>query len=116
MEQSVRKLKKGPKQAPAMSEVAIDKCFEKLVVAFPDLTESFQDLLLERLEVNKFTDDRLQQAVTGVIEHCTYPTPTIANFLKWDRDHPWRIMETGRWFYLDKTGAYVSRDGDVYMA
>lgn len=84
-------------------------------VAF-SLPTDFQDLLLERMNANKFTDERLQRAVDGVIEHCTYPTPTIADFLKWDRDHPWRIMESGRWFYLDKTGTYVSRDGDVYTA
>jgi len=99
-----------------LSDPAIKKCFEQLAIAFPDLTGSFQDLLLERLEANKFSDDRLQRAITGVIEHCAYPTPTIADFLKWDRDHPWRIMETGRWFYLDKTGAYVSRDGAIYTA
>jgi len=94
----------------------IIKSAKKIKDAFPNLSEGFYDLLWEMMKKQKLSDERLERAVEGVVLHCTYPSPTIAEFFKWDRDHPWRIMETGKWFYLDKTGAYVSRDGDVYMA
>ena len=32
-----------------------------------------------------FCDSRLDDAVRNVIATCVYPTPTIANFISWDR-------------------------------
>jgi hypothetical protein len=37
------------------------------------------------IKINGFTDERLSDAVTNVICTCVYPTPTIAQFISWDK-------------------------------
>jgi len=61
-----------------MSTVAIKK-------AFPGLPASFYDILGDRVQANGFTAQRLQDAVAHVIDNCQYPTPTVANFISFDR-------------------------------
>ena len=43
-------------------------------------------MLINRLEANGFTDQRLMDAVTHVIDKCVYPKPTIAQFISYDRE------------------------------
>lgn len=57
----------------------------KAKIAFPALPKEYFDMLRLRLEANNFSDDRLKDAVAHVIDTCTYPTPTIANFIGFDK-------------------------------
>ena len=59
----------------------------KIKNAFPTLPVEFYDILCERLKANGFTDERLTNAVNGVIDTCKYPTPTVAHFMSYDEDH-----------------------------
>lgn len=57
----------------------------KIKSAFPSLPGSFYDTFAERIVDNNFCDERLKDAVNFVIDHCIYPTPTVANFISFDR-------------------------------
>ena len=56
--------------------------------SFPSLPVDFYDILIDRLKANGFNDDRLKAAVVHVIDTCVYPTPTIANFISYDKKIP----------------------------
>jgi hypothetical protein len=58
----------------------------KIEIAFPSLKAEFHDLLQKRLKEKGFTDKRLTDSVNNVIDNCIYPTPTIANFLNFNKD------------------------------
>ena len=57
----------------------------RIKVAFPDLNKDFYQLLKERIMEKGFSDQRLTDAVNHVIDTCPYPTPTLANFLSFDK-------------------------------
>ena len=57
----------------------------RIKVAFPDLNKEFYQLLKERIMEKGFSDQRLTDAVNHVIDTCLYPTPTLANFLSFDK-------------------------------
>lgn len=53
--------------------------------AFPALPNTFFDILRDRINANKFSDERFTDSVNNVIDTCPYPTPTIANFISFDK-------------------------------
>jgi len=53
---------------------------------FPDLPSGFYKTLAERIRAHGFTDIRFTKAVDYVIDNCTYPRPTAANFIQADKD------------------------------
>lgn len=57
----------------------------KVLTAFPSLPNSFIDILLERVKAKGFSDQRLNDSINYVIDNCQYPTPTLANFLSFDK-------------------------------
>jgi hypothetical protein len=57
----------------------------KIKQAFPALPNEFYDILCERIKDKNFTDKRLIDSINNVIDTCIYPTPTIANFLIFDK-------------------------------
>jgi len=61
------------------------KSIAMLKKSFPALPEGFYEVLSNRIKDNNFCDDRLRDAVKHVIDTCVYPTPTIANFISFDR-------------------------------
>lgn len=61
--------------------------------AFPSLPTSFYDMFDNRIKDNKFTANRLRDAVIHVIDNCIYPTPTIANFISFDRTLKFKTHE-----------------------
>lgn len=63
----------------------IVKQVKKLKQAFPSLPKGFYDVLTDRIQELGFCDKRLTAAVNNLIDTCTYPTPTIANLITWDR-------------------------------
>lgn len=57
----------------------------KIRHAFPSLPPEFYDVLLEMIKEEGFTDERFRDAVHHVIKTCHYPTPTIADFISFDK-------------------------------
>lgn len=57
----------------------------RIKIAFPALSAQFIDLLIDRAIEKGFTAQRLIDSVNNVIENCQYPTPTLANFLGFDK-------------------------------
>jgi hypothetical protein len=53
--------------------------------SFPTLPLDFYDIFMDRIKINKFSDERLTDAVAHVIDTCPYPTPTIAQFISFDK-------------------------------
>lgn len=56
--------------------------------AFPNLPNDWYDVFQSRITENGFTDERLIDAVNYVIDNCPYPTPTIAQFIQFDKKIP----------------------------
>lgn len=54
-------------------------------MAFPSLPSEFYDILSNRIIDKRIGDKRLIDAVNHVIDNCIYPTPTIANFITFDK-------------------------------
>jgi hypothetical protein len=65
-------------------KVVIDNV-SKIKKAFPTLPTGFYDILSDRIKDKGFCDERLTDAVNHVIDNCPYPTPTIANFISYDK-------------------------------
>lgn len=57
----------------------------KLKQSFPALPGNFFDMFYDRIKENNYTDKRLSEAVNYVIDNCVYPTPTIAQFISFDK-------------------------------
>ena len=57
----------------------------KIKAAFPALKPEYFSLLIDRLKERGFSDQRLIDSVNNVIDNCQYPTPTLANFLSFDK-------------------------------
>jgi len=58
---------------------------KRLKMAFPNIPTGFYDVLLERIKENHFTDQRLTDSINNLIDNFTYPNPTIANIIGFDK-------------------------------
>ena len=58
---------------------------KKLLCAFPDLSNEFVNVLIERAKDKGFNDVRFTDAINNVVDNCQYPKPTLANFLSYDK-------------------------------
>jgi hypothetical protein len=65
-------------------KVAVES-IARVKAAFPSLPPEFYKVFIERIKEKGFSDQRLVDAVNNVIDNCMYPTPTLANFLSFDR-------------------------------
>lgn len=68
-----------------LKQETVVKGVAKIKAAFPSLTPEFYQLFISRVRDKGFTDQRLTEAVNHVIDNCQYPTPTLANFLSFDK-------------------------------
>ena len=57
----------------------------KIKAAFPSLKPEYFSLFIDRLKERGFSDHRLIDSVNNVIDNCQYSTPTLANFLSFDK-------------------------------
>lgn len=57
----------------------------RMKIIFPNLSAGFFDILLERAKEKGFTNERLTDAVNNVIENCRFPTPSMAEFISFDK-------------------------------
>lgn len=72
-------------QGSLISDENIIKYSIKIRQAFSSLPPEFYGILLEMAKEERFTDERFRDAVHHVIKTCIYPTPTIAQFISFDR-------------------------------
>ena len=61
------------------------ECIAKLRAAFPALTDDFHSVFGSRIKELGFGDKRLKDSINHVIDNCIYPTPTVAQFLTFDK-------------------------------
>jgi hypothetical protein len=67
---------------------ARDFIFKKsssLVNAFPGVTDEFVALLTDRIFKNKFTEQRLTDAIDYLVDNFKYPVPSIADIISFDK-------------------------------
>jgi hypothetical protein len=57
----------------------------KIKKTFPSLPAGFYDVFSERIKANNFCDAKLIDAVNYVIDNSVYPTPTIGQFISYDK-------------------------------
>lgn len=58
---------------------------DKIKKTFPNLPAGFYEILSSRLKFHQFTNRRFIDSVNNVIDHCRFQTPTVAEFVSWDR-------------------------------
>lgn len=58
---------------------------KKLSLSFPQLEPAYFNVLAERLKANGFNDERLKESVGFLIDNFTYPKPSIANIIGFDK-------------------------------
>jgi hypothetical protein len=63
----------------------IIKQVAKIKYSFPTLPSEFFEIFTDRIKDKGFTDKRLNDAVNNVIDNCIYPSPTIAQFIAFDK-------------------------------
>lgn len=94
--------------------------FVRLKKAFPALPSGFYDILLDRVKELGFTDARLKDAVNHLIDNFTYPSPSIANIVGFDKrvklltysDMLEEVNKTGRAMDLDHVK--VKKNGKLF--
>lgn len=69
-----------------LTNKGIAQNFALAKAAFPKLEELYFTILKAMLKDDNFGDERLKDAVMHVIKTCVYPEPTIANFLRYDKN------------------------------
>jgi hypothetical protein len=57
----------------------------RIKASFPSLPPEFFKIFGERIKDKGFSNQRLIDSVNNVIDNCQYPTPTLANFLSFDK-------------------------------
>lgn len=67
----------------------------KIKQAFPSLDITFFQVLLGRVRDLGISDERLKASVNNVIDNCQYPTPTIAQFISFDKSI--EILDYNQW-------------------
>jgi hypothetical protein len=70
---------------PPADDRDIIRAIANIKRAFPSLPIGFYDTFDDRVRAKLFSKQRLTDAVDFVIDNCVYPTPTIANFVSFDR-------------------------------
>jgi hypothetical protein len=68
-----------------LSTPCVIKNIAKVKSAFPLLQEGFYEIFSQRIIDTGFCDERLTDAINHVIDTCIYPTPTIAQFISFDK-------------------------------
>jgi hypothetical protein len=63
----------------------VAKCVARVKVAFHSLPKDFFALFIERMKEKGFNDQRMIDSINHVIDTCQFPTPTMANFLSFDK-------------------------------
>lgn len=58
---------------------------KKLVAAFPEISNDFLILLIDRITDNNFTADRVRDAINNIIDNSPYKRPSIADIISFDR-------------------------------
>lgn len=89
--------------AGELTKECIAKNTIKLMQSFPALPSGFFDVFSDRIKENNYSDKRLTDAINHVIDNCIYPTPTIAQFISYDKriklythEQLWKLVDEVR--------------------
>lgn len=63
----------------------IARAVKKLTMAFPKMGGDFFDVLYERIDKNKFTKQRLEDAVNNVLDNFRYKELNVADIISYDK-------------------------------
>ena len=58
---------------------------KKLCAAFPNVTNDYLAILIDRLLANHFTTDRVRDAINHIIDTSPYQRPSVAEIVSFDR-------------------------------
>ena len=58
---------------------------KKLVSAFPDIDNQYVIVLIDRMVANRFTRNRVFDAINNIIDNCHYKRPMIAEIVGFDK-------------------------------
>jgi hypothetical protein len=85
----------------------------KIKKAFPRLSLGWYEIMQEEIVADKWTDQRLMDAIKHLIRTCQYPEPTIANLLNYDKTKKtfdyYEMLETTKDFSPDQRQRYYSK-------
>ena len=113
-QQNLESQRKDNRTVSLYTGTLTDKCLLSAVVtikkAFPALPKDFYDVFMDRIKANEFNDARLNDAICFVIDNCPYPTPTIANFIAFDK----RIKLLSYNDYVDMVAKYGPEVNNTY--
>lgn len=70
---------------PVATQVEIKSEVKKLMAAFPQVSNDFLIVLVERMIDKKFTKERVKEAINHVIDTNPYQRPSIADIISFDR-------------------------------
>jgi hypothetical protein len=65
--------------------VEMESEVQKLMAAFPEVTNDFLIILIDRLIDNGFTKERVQDAISKTIDTNPYRRPSIADIISYDK-------------------------------
>lgn len=63
----------------------IARAVKKLTMTFPKMGGDFFDVLYERIDKNKFTKQRLEDAVNNVLDNFRYKELNVADIISYDK-------------------------------
>ena len=70
---------------PVATQTEIKSEVRKLMAAFPQVSNDFLIVLIERMIDKKFTKERIKEAINHVIDTNPYQRPSIADIISFDR-------------------------------
>lgn len=70
---------------PVATQTEIKSEVRKLMAAFPQVSNDFLIVLIERMIDKKFTKERVKEAINHVIDTNPYQRPSIADIISFDR-------------------------------
>jgi hypothetical protein len=82
------------------NEIAIG--ISKICSSFPRMEPEFWNILAERIRANKFTAERLKQAVEFVIDNFKYKELNVSDIIRFDRYI--KLYTAGEFAYAQTTG------------
>jgi hypothetical protein len=82
------------------SEIAVG--VSKICASFPRMEPEFWNILAERIRANRFTSERLRQAVEFVLDNFQYKELNISDIIKFDRRV--KLYTAGEFAYAQTTG------------
>lgn len=80
----------------------------KLTMSYPQVTEQFYGVLCSRWKEERWSAQRIKDAIENLIDTCKYPTFSIGQIMSYDR--PVKLYTHGGYMWLISNGLAQDRD------